>query len=292
MCTHAVLPRMLAQQRGRIVNLVSRAGLIGLPATAAYAAGKGGVFGFTNVAARDLLGSGITVNAVNPAATDTRMVAGAIEAFAAQGGAAAERAAGLRAALQPPHEIAPAIVRCALMRRRTSQGRSSTSRRDNSACSRRWLLRRARRAARVGAQTTRSPRSRSSHCIRWASCIGERAGRPRARPSIGPRLLTADLARAEGVAVPGGNNPGSEKASVDTPFDFAARRVRGTSVEPSPSALLPIHRADLGYGNFGPAEGCELTPCSSNGFARRTRRSAPILGIAPPFSNGAPIEDG
>jgi NAD(P)-dependent dehydrogenase (short-subunit alcohol dehydrogenase family) len=101
---------MLAQGRGRIVNLVSRAGLIGLPGTAAYAAGKGGVFGFTNVAARDLLGTGITVNAVNPAATDTRMVAGAIDAFAAQGGAAAERAAGLRAALQPPAEIAPAIV--------------------------------------------------------------------------------------------------------------------------------------------------------------------------------------
>jgi NAD(P)-dependent dehydrogenase (short-subunit alcohol dehydrogenase family) len=110
LCTQAVLPRMLAQQRGRIVNLVSRAGLIGLPGTAAYAAGKGGVFGFTNVAARDLAGTGITVNAVNPAATDTRMVAGAIEAFAAQGGAAAERAAGLRAALQPPEEIAPAIV--------------------------------------------------------------------------------------------------------------------------------------------------------------------------------------
>ena len=110
LCTHAVLPRMLAQQRGRIVNLVSRAGLIGLPGTAAYAAGKGGVFGFTNVAARDLAGTGITVNAVNPAATDTRMVDGAIEAFAAQGGAAAERAAGLRAALQPPEEIAPAIV--------------------------------------------------------------------------------------------------------------------------------------------------------------------------------------
>ncbi len=110
LCTHAVLPHMLAQRRGRIVNLVSRAGLIGLPGTAAYAAGKGGVFGFTNVAARDLADTGITVNAVNPAATDTRMVAGAIEAFAAQGGAAAERAAGLRAALQPPEEVAPAIV--------------------------------------------------------------------------------------------------------------------------------------------------------------------------------------
>jgi 3-oxoacyl-[acyl-carrier protein] reductase len=108
--TQAALPRMLAQGRGRIVNLVSRAGLIGLPQTAAYAAGKGGVFGFTNAAARDLAGSGVTMNAVNPASTHTRMVSGAIETLAARGGADAERAAGLRAALQAPEEIAPAIV--------------------------------------------------------------------------------------------------------------------------------------------------------------------------------------
>ena len=110
LCTHAVLPRMLAQGRGRIVNLVSRAGLIGMPATAAYAAGKGGVFGFTNAAARDLAGTGVTLNAVNPAATLTRMVASAIEALEARGGADAQRAAGLRAALQAPEEIAPAIA--------------------------------------------------------------------------------------------------------------------------------------------------------------------------------------
>jgi NAD(P)-dependent dehydrogenase (short-subunit alcohol dehydrogenase family) len=101
---------MLAQRRGRIVNLVSRAGLVGSPNTAAYAAGKGGVFGFTNVAARDLAGSGITVNAVNPAATHTRMVAAAIDGLEARGGADARRAAALRAALQAPDEIAPAIA--------------------------------------------------------------------------------------------------------------------------------------------------------------------------------------
>jgi NAD(P)-dependent dehydrogenase (short-subunit alcohol dehydrogenase family) len=110
LCMRAVLPRMLAQRRGRIVNLVSRAGLVGSPGTAAYAAGKGGVFALTNVAARDLAGTGITVNAVNPAATRTRMVTSAIEALEAQGGEGAQRAAALRAALQAPEEIAPAIA--------------------------------------------------------------------------------------------------------------------------------------------------------------------------------------
>jgi 3-oxoacyl-[acyl-carrier protein] reductase len=110
LCTLAVLPRMLAQGRGRIVNLVSRAGLIGMPGTAAYAAGKGGVFALTNVAARDLAGTGVTVNAVNPAATLTRMVTSTIDALEARGGQDAQRAAALRAALQAPEEIAPAIA--------------------------------------------------------------------------------------------------------------------------------------------------------------------------------------
>jgi NAD(P)-dependent dehydrogenase (short-subunit alcohol dehydrogenase family) len=110
LCTRAVLPHMLAKQRGRIVNLVSRAGLVGSPNTAAYAAGKGGVFAFTNVAARDLAGSGVTVNALNPAATETRMVTGAVDALAARGGADAARADALRAALQEPRDIACAIA--------------------------------------------------------------------------------------------------------------------------------------------------------------------------------------
>jgi NAD(P)-dependent dehydrogenase (short-subunit alcohol dehydrogenase family) len=110
LCTRAVLPRMLAQKRGRIVNLVSRAGLVGSPNTAAYAAGKGGVFAFTNVAARDLAGTGVTVNALNPAATETRMVTGAIDALGARGGADAARAEALRSALQDPRDVACAIA--------------------------------------------------------------------------------------------------------------------------------------------------------------------------------------
>jgi NAD(P)-dependent dehydrogenase (short-subunit alcohol dehydrogenase family) len=109
-CMRAALPQMRAAGRGRIVNLVSRAGLVGMPGNAAYGAGKGGVFGLTNVAARDLAGHGITVNAVNPAATDTRMVSEAIDRMRAQGDASAERIAdSLSRSLQSPACVAAMI---------------------------------------------------------------------------------------------------------------------------------------------------------------------------------------
>ena len=106
-----VAPHMRARKWGRIVNLVSRAGLVGIPGTAAYAAGKGAVFALTNVAARDLASSGITVNAVNPGSTGTRMVLGAVERVRAQGDAEAiARAARMEAALQSPEDVAALIA--------------------------------------------------------------------------------------------------------------------------------------------------------------------------------------
>src|SRR4029453_2907200 len=96
---------------GRIVNLVSRAGLVGIPGTAAYAAGKGAVFALTNVPGRDRAPSGTTVNAVNPGSTGTRMVLDAVERARAQGGAdAVARAARLEAALQAPQDVATLIA--------------------------------------------------------------------------------------------------------------------------------------------------------------------------------------
>ena len=108
--TRAAAPHMKARGFGRIVNLVSRAGIIGVPGNAAYGAGKGGVFGLTNVASRDLAPFGITVNAVNPSATDTRMVSRAIEAGRAAGGEAARRAENLAAAMQRPEDVAVLIA--------------------------------------------------------------------------------------------------------------------------------------------------------------------------------------
>jgi NAD(P)-dependent dehydrogenase (short-subunit alcohol dehydrogenase family) len=109
-CIRAAAPHMKEQGFGRIVNLVSRGGLVGIPGNGAYAGGKGGIFGLTNVASRDLAPFGITVNGVNPAATETRMVTTAIDAFRREGGDAATRAEGLVAALQPPEQVASLIT--------------------------------------------------------------------------------------------------------------------------------------------------------------------------------------
>jgi len=103
-------PHMRRRGWGRIVNLVSRAGLVGLPGVAAYAAGKGAVFALNNVAARDLAPFGITVNAVNPGSTETRMVTQAVERGRALGGAAAARAEKLMATLQQPEDVARLIA--------------------------------------------------------------------------------------------------------------------------------------------------------------------------------------
>jgi len=56
---------------GRIVNLTSGQGLAPMPAELAYAATKGGVEAFTTSLASAVAAQGITVNAVDPGATDT-----------------------------------------------------------------------------------------------------------------------------------------------------------------------------------------------------------------------------
>jgi len=53
---------------GRIVNIVSSAGLYGSPGRAAYASAKAGLFGLTRVTAMDLAPAQITANAIAPVA--------------------------------------------------------------------------------------------------------------------------------------------------------------------------------------------------------------------------------
>jgi NAD(P)-dependent dehydrogenase (short-subunit alcohol dehydrogenase family) len=109
-CTRHAVPHMKAKGWGRIVNLVSRAGIIGVPGNAAYGAGKGGVFGITNVVSRDLAPFGITVNAVNPSSTETRMVTNAVEAGRKAGGDAAARAENLLKLAQKPEDVGVLIA--------------------------------------------------------------------------------------------------------------------------------------------------------------------------------------
>jgi NAD(P)-dependent dehydrogenase (short-subunit alcohol dehydrogenase family) len=73
--TRAVLPQMLKQQRGAIVNISSIASLVGIPTLSAYAASKGALDSLTRSLAVDYAKEGIRCNVVNPGLIDTPMAA-------------------------------------------------------------------------------------------------------------------------------------------------------------------------------------------------------------------------
>jgi 2-hydroxycyclohexanecarboxyl-CoA dehydrogenase len=68
-CTRAVLPGMIEQRSGRIINVGSTAGITGDPWMTPYSAAKGGVHAFTKVLAKEVGQFGITVNCVSPRGT-------------------------------------------------------------------------------------------------------------------------------------------------------------------------------------------------------------------------------
>ncbi len=69
-----VLPVMLRQQRGAVVNTASIAGLVGTVGMPAYVASKHAVIGLTKVAAGEVGPQGVRVNAICPGPISTRMV--------------------------------------------------------------------------------------------------------------------------------------------------------------------------------------------------------------------------
>ena len=66
LCTRAVLPTMLAQGSGSIINISSQLGLKGAPNCAHYAASKAGILAFTKSVAKEVGAQGIRVNAIAP----------------------------------------------------------------------------------------------------------------------------------------------------------------------------------------------------------------------------------
>lgn len=67
-CCRAVVPYLLQNGYGRIVNLASVAGKEGNPNASAYSASKAGVIGFTKSLGKELATSGVLANVVTPAA--------------------------------------------------------------------------------------------------------------------------------------------------------------------------------------------------------------------------------
>ncbi len=73
-CTRAVAPILIERGWGRIINIASRSGKIGVMYLTAYVASKHAVVGFTKALAEELGPFNITVNAVCPGTVKTEMV--------------------------------------------------------------------------------------------------------------------------------------------------------------------------------------------------------------------------
>lgn len=106
-CCRAVIPQMLRQASGTIINVASIAAKRALPGSAVYTATKAGLFGFSRVLAEELRNTGVRVGVLMPGAVDTPL-------WDALGGSPPRekmlrpedvaRAAVLMAAL-PPHAV-------------------------------------------------------------------------------------------------------------------------------------------------------------------------------------------
>lgn len=105
LCTRAVLPGMLKNKHGRIINLSSQLAHKGAPEMAHYVAAKAGVIGFTRSLAYEVAREGVTVNAICPGPVDTELFRGLPEAWRAK--KLSELPIGRMASVE---EIAPSAV--------------------------------------------------------------------------------------------------------------------------------------------------------------------------------------
>jgi NAD(P)-dependent dehydrogenase (short-subunit alcohol dehydrogenase family) len=117
--TQAVLPTMLSQGSGRIVNMGSLGGQVGLPMNSAYTASKFALEGFGESLRLELAPRGIHVSTIVPGPVATDTLDRSIQEVPQTGGAFAERHVvmlrrmredGARSAVKP-HHVAEAVAR-------------------------------------------------------------------------------------------------------------------------------------------------------------------------------------
>ena len=72
-CCKAIVPHMVKNNYGRIVNIASIAGKEGNPNASAYSTSKAGVIGLTKSLGKELADKNIAVNCITPAAAKTRI---------------------------------------------------------------------------------------------------------------------------------------------------------------------------------------------------------------------------
>lgn len=117
LCCKAVAPVMIEAGRGgRIINISSAAGRVGIPFYGAYCPSKFAVVGLTQMLALELAPHRVTVNAVAPGITDTDMMDGTFQRMAGKMGMRFDQVKqGVPAAvplgrLATPEEIAAAVA--------------------------------------------------------------------------------------------------------------------------------------------------------------------------------------
>jgi NAD(P)-dependent dehydrogenase (short-subunit alcohol dehydrogenase family) len=116
----AFVPAMVAQRSGRIITIASIASKVGARYIVAYTASKHGALGLTRALAAELVGYGITANAICPGYVDTPMTAGSIANMVARTGMSEAEARETLEKMSPqrrliePDEVAALAVFLAL----------------------------------------------------------------------------------------------------------------------------------------------------------------------------------
>jgi NAD(P)-dependent dehydrogenase (short-subunit alcohol dehydrogenase family) len=105
----AALPCLKRSERGRIVNIASQAGVVGIEEHAAYGASKAGLIGLTRVMAIEWARYGITANAISPTVVETPM---ALVGWAGQKGERARREIPVGRFAKPSEIAAAALYLC------------------------------------------------------------------------------------------------------------------------------------------------------------------------------------